>query len=301
MQTDSLKILVVNSKNIISFFGLPIDPIVFTVLTPIIILFVGYLLNKENEKKKEKNKLHDIRLYFYSQVESLLNVIPKQKTKVDEYINKLKEEKIQNLEFSLLVDFQIKHLLDLPKTDLFTVIVSKERKTKEKRLALFWKCQQSFDLVDWYSKNFKDRFDYVFTKCSEYERRWNEAFTFVAKFHDRWITDVAYKNIDIKSDPFLNGFWELYHAWAKSGASRDMYIVEQKLIDPLIQHCKDTQPNYYGLYLLEELLACKAAVENHRNLRNIAVDEFGKNSKNIDVIFNDLTTALNELKATQKY
>ena len=84
------------------------------------------MLNKGNEKKKEKNKLHDIRLYFYSQVESILNAVPKQKENVDDFINKLKEEKIQNFAFILLVDFQIKHLSDLPKTDLFSVIVSKE-------------------------------------------------------------------------------------------------------------------------------------------------------------------------------
>src|ERR1035437_913963 len=139
MHTDSLKVIVLSSKNIISLFGLSIDPVVFTVLTPIFILFLGYLLNKGNEKKKEKNKLHDIRLYFYSQVESILNAVPKQKENVDDFTNKLKEEKIQNFAFILLVDFQIKHLSDLPKTDLFSVIVSKEKKTREKRLSLFWK------------------------------------------------------------------------------------------------------------------------------------------------------------------
>jgi hypothetical protein len=301
MQTDSLKITVENSKNTINLLGLSIDPVVFTVLTPIIILFIGYWLNKRNEKIKEKNKLLDIRLYFYSQVESLLESITKQKVNVDDFINKLREEKIQNLVFYLLPEFQIKHLLDLPKTDLFSVLVSKEKKTRIRRVSLFWDCQQSFDIVDWLSTNFPNRFGYIIAKCSEYEKRWNEAITYVGNYHDRWITESVKNKSNIQSDPFLNGFFEIYHQWAQEVAYRDMYVAENKLIMPLIQHCKNTLPISNAQLLLEELLKCKDAVDNHRNLRNNSIEEFGNYSKQLDKVSTDLTTAINELRATQNY
>jgi hypothetical protein len=191
--------------------------------------------------------------------------------------------------------------LDLPKTDLFSVIVSKERKTKEKRLSLFWKCQQSFDLIDWHSKNFKFRFEYIFTKCSEYEKHWNKSIDFVGKFHDRWITDAVNKGIEIESDPFLHIFWKLFREWVKDEYYRDMYVAEKKLIDPLIQHCKKMLPNYYALLLLEELMKTKAAVENHRNLRNLSVEEFLIYSQQLNTIYNDLSESIKILKTTQKY
>src|ERR1035437_10033980 len=256
---------------LLTFGGYLLNPVLFTVVTPIIRLFIGYWLNKGNDQRKEKNKLHDIRLYFYSQVESLLEAIPKQRANVDNFINKLKEEKIQNFVFNLLVDFQIKHLADSPKTDLFSVIVSKEKKTREKRLSLFWKCQQSFDLVDWLSNNFQIRFEYIREKCSEYEKRWNKSIIYVGKYHGRWITEAVKNQNDVKSDPFLKGFWELYHEWAQDGADRDMYVAEKKLIDPLIQHCKNTLAIENALLLLEKLLKCKAAVNDHRNLRNNSI------------------------------
>ena len=286
---------------LLTFGGYLLNPVLFTVVTPIIILFIGYWLNKGNDQRKEKNKLHDIRLYFYSQVESLLEAIPKQRANVDNFINKLKEEKIQNFVFNLLVDFQIKHLADLPKTDLFSVIVSKEKKSREKRLSLFWKCQQSFDLVDWLSNNFLNRFEYIKEKCSEYEKRWNESIIYVGEYHGRWINDAVKNKNDIKSDFFLYGFWELFHEWAKDEAKSDMYVAEKKLIDPLIQHCKNSLPNYDALSLLEKLLKCKAAVDNHRYLRNNSIEEFGNYIKQLDKIFSDLTHSLNELRATQKY
>jgi ribosomal protein L5 len=80
-----------------------------------------------------------------------------------------------------------------------------------------------------------------------------------------------------------------------------MYVAEKKLIDHLIQHCKNTLPNDNALLLLEKLLKCKAAVNNHRNLRNNSIEEFGNYSKQLDKISNDLTIAFNELRATQKY
>jgi hypothetical protein len=234
-------------------------------------------------------------------VESLLESITKQKVNVDDFINKLKEEKIQNLVFYLLPEFQIKHLLDLPKTDLFSVLVSKEKKTRIRRVSLFWDCQQSFDIVDWLSTNFPNRFGYIITKCSEYEKRWNEAITYVGNYHDRWITEAVKNKNDIQSDPFLNGFFEIYHQWAQDVTYRDMYVAENKLIIPLIQHCKNTLPISNAQLLLEELLKCKDAVDNHRNLRNNSIEEFGNYSKQLDKVSTDLTTALNELKVTQKY
>jgi len=301
MYPDPLKIIVESSKNVINIFGFSIDVVVFTVFTPIIIFLLGYWLNRRNERRKERSRLHDIRAYFYSQIESLIKATSKQKENIGKFVEKLKEEKIQNLTFGLSADFQIKHLADLNKTDLFSVIVSKEKKNREDRLPIFWKLQQSFDLVDWHSKNFKVRFDYIFAKCSEYEKRWNESIDFVGKFHDRWITDAVTQKVDIKNDPFLGGFWEIYHEWAKDELYRDMYVAERKLIDPLIQHCKKMLPSYYALILLEELLICKAAVDNHRNLRKISIEEFDDYSKQLDKILNDLTHSLKELKETQKY
>src|SRR5690606_8805547 len=161
------------------------------------------------------------------------------------FIENLNEEKIQNLRFDLAADFQIKHLETLPKTDLFAVIVSKEKRERENRLATFWKCQQALDLVDWQSKNFQNRFNYIFSHCSEYEKSWNESIDYVGKFHDRWITDAVNKQIDLNKDQFLKGFWEIFHEWAKDELFRDMYVAEKKLIIPLIDHCKKMLPNYY--------------------------------------------------------
>jgi len=301
MSQDSLKVLVESSKQSINILGLSIDIVVFAVLTPIIIFLANQWLIRRNDKRKGKNKLHDIRLFFYSQVDTLIKATGKQKENLNDFIEKLKEEKIQNLNFALSADFQIKHLEALPKTDLFAVLVSKEKKNRELRLSIYWKCQQSFDLVDWQSKNFKTRFDYIFTKCSEYEKRWNEAINSVGKLHGRWIADAVNNKIDIKSDPFLKGFWEIYHEWAKDKFYRDMYVAETKLIDPLIRHCKKMLPNNYAQVLIEELLNCKSPIENHRNLRDLSVEEFNDYSKQLDKIFNDLTQSINELKKTQRY
>ena len=185
MNPDSLKIVIENSKDVINIFGYSIDLVVFS-FTPIIIFIIGQWLLRRNDKIKERNKLHDIRSYFYSQIETLIKATVKQKESLNDFIKSLREEKIFNL-FSLSADFQIKHLEALPKTDLFTVIVSKEKKNREKRLSIFWICQQSFDLVDWHSTNFQKRFEYVFSQSIEYENRWNESIDFVGKFHGRWI------------------------------------------------------------------------------------------------------------------
>lgn len=301
MHQDSLKVIVENSKQAIIIFGFSIDAVVFTVLTPIIIFIAGQWLLRRNDKIKERNKLHDIRLYFYSQVETLIKATVKQKESLNDFVKSLKEEKIFNLVFKQITDFQIKHLDALPKTDLFSVIVSKEKKSREKRLSIFWVCQQSFDLVDWHSKNFKSRFEYIFSKSFEYQNRWNDSIVSVGKLHGTLITDAVNNGIDIQQDTFLKGFWETYHDWVKEKLYNDMYVAEKKLVLPLIQHCKKCLPNKDALILLEELLKCLDAVGNHRNLRESSIQEYEFYRTILDKIFIDLSNSLKELKETQKY
>jgi hypothetical protein len=301
MHQDSLKVVIESSKQVINIFGFSIDIVVFTVLTPIIIFILGQWLLRRNDKIKERNKLYDIRLYFYSQVDTLIKATIKQKENLNVFIDKLKEERIQNLNFALSSDFQIKHLEALPKTDLFTVIVSKEKKNRDQRLSTFWKCQQSFDLVDWHSKNFQNRFDYIFSHSSDYGKLWNESIKYIGNFHDRWISEAINKGFDITKDPFLSDVWKIFHEWVKYENFRDMYVADKQLIKPLIVHCKKQLPNYFALILLEELLKAKEAVDNHRNLRNISVVEFESYIVGLDKIHNDLSESLKELKETQKY
>src|SRR5690606_19631496 len=99
MNPDSLKIVVENAKQSINLIGISIDPIVFTVLTPLIIFIAGQWLLRRYDKIKERNKLHDIRLYFYSQLDTLLKATMKQKDNLNAFIENLNEEKIQNLRF----------------------------------------------------------------------------------------------------------------------------------------------------------------------------------------------------------
>mgnify|MGYP007060744877 CR=1 FL=1 len=79
-----------------------------------------------------------------------------------------------------------------------------------------------------------------------------------------------------------------------------MYLAKNRTILPIIQHCILMLPNNQALNFLELLLNYKNTVDNHRNLRNISIDEFGKYSEGLSNIYNDLTNSIKELKETQK-
>ena len=59
-------------------------------------------------------------------------------------------------------------------------------------------------------------------------------------------------------------------------------------------------PNNQALNFLESLLNYKNTVDNHRTIRNISIDEFGKYSEGLSNMYNDLTNSIKELKETQK-
>lgn len=59
-----------------SYFGVKSDTL-FTVFTTILIFIVGFLLNKWNHNRIEKNKLKELNNYFINEISDIKNILPK--------------------------------------------------------------------------------------------------------------------------------------------------------------------------------------------------------------------------------
>ena len=87
--------------------------IYISAIAAVIIFIAGALLEGLRQWKKDKKRLLDIRDYFYSQLDVLIDISNRQRILIEEFIESLKKEIIQDWELSINAQLHIDHLKDI--------------------------------------------------------------------------------------------------------------------------------------------------------------------------------------------
>ncbi len=249
------------------------------------------------EQENKKNKL--THSYILSQLETLQIATQKQAEKVNEYIEQLKQEKTINLDFTFVVGFNTKSIRIIPPPEIFDLYVLSAEENNTAHLEDFNTLLKQLDLIDGLADSFVSSFEYSQKHFSIYEDKWNENIEVIRDLHDKWITALTSQDKDPRDDPFLKEFIEIYHRNAQIENYRDMYISERSLINPTLEKARTLQPNLYGELLLTPLLKCLDAINNHRNLRQVKIQEYEIYKSQLNNISKSLSTIKSNLSTFQ--
>jgi len=129
-------------------------------------------------------------------------------------------------------------------------------------------------LIEGLGDQFETSFNYILTNSSLYQKKWNDSIKVIRELHDNWKVDLLRAGLDDKSDNFLYNFNQLYLRHITTKDFKDMYVAEPNFIEPTLQLVRVNSINPYAQIILNPLLECKDAVNNHRNLRQIKITEF---------------------------
>lgn len=266
----------------------------FIALVPLIIfllgLFLRWLGNSYQARKENKQKQE----FIFSQVEVLINAVKEQRTSVDKFIELLKVDKVQSLEFELKVTFNPRHIFQIGSNELFKTLVLSFWKDKKKRLETFNSLLKQLDLIDGLKNQFKDSFEYTLKHTSAYEKKWNDNIKIIRELHDNWKIKFLGESKNPNDDNFLNGFNQLYLRYVSTKDFKDMYVAVPNFINQTLQHARTQLPNAYAHKILNYLLECLEAYDNHKHLRKFKIEEFG-------LYLNQLNDIESELKNFLKF
>ena len=243
-------------------------------LIAILIFFLGlvfrWLGNWFKNRKENKQK----RKFIFSQVGVLLTAVSNQRKSVYRFIELLKTDKIQHLEFEVKVSFNPKHINQIGSNELFRILVLSFFTNKEKRLENYNSFIKQLDFIEGLRRQFETSFNYILSHSSLYQKKWNDNIKAVRELHDSWKSELLRAGVDDKSDDFLYGFNHLYLRYISTKDFKDMYVAEPNFIEPTLQLARINSINPNAQIILNPLLECKDAVNNHRNLRQIKITEF---------------------------
>ncbi len=261
-------------------------------LIAILIFLLGFLFRWIGSRIKVHKENNQKREFIFSQIEVLTNAVSEQITAIQKFIELLQVDKDQSLNFDLKVSFNPKHLNQIGSNEIFIILVLSYWTNKRERLEIYNSLIKQLDLIDGLKNQSIDSHNYLIEHSSNYHKKWNENIEIIGDIHDAWINHIRQNNMNIKSDPFLFAFQEIYHKWAILEDYTDMYIAEPNLIDKTLTLARTNSQNPNAIVILRPLLRCKDAVDDHRNLRNFTKDEFNKYLTKLGEIENKLRNRL---------
>lgn len=258
----------------------------------ILIFMLGFLFRWIGNRIKFRKENKQKREFVFSQVRVLTKALCEQRTSINKFIASLKVDKTQLLEYELKTAFNPKHIFQIGSDELFKVFVLSFWRNKEERLEIFNSLLKQLDLIDGLRNQYKESFEYTLEHKSKYEEKWNDNIKIIRELHDNWKIELLREMKNPNDDDFLYGFNQLYLRYVLTKDFKDMYIAVPNFISESLKLARNQLPNQYAHKILNYLLECLEAFDNHKYLRTFKIEEFQQYLTQLDEIENQLNNFL---------
>jgi len=294
---DSLKVVLIKDiSNNFTFWGISSDTI-FTTLITILIFFLGFSIRRIFERKKELNRLKDVKIFFLLYIKSLIDPINEYIASLSELTKKVEDINNQEISFSdnakLAIDENIVNQLDL-----FKAFVFNEKSRKKENIQNLKTILNSLLIIKQHKINLKENFFRFFDDLRRYEKKLKESTNAVLRCFDEYLSEALRAKINLDQDLFLKGFKELIAKWHKIENYNFIEITKINMIDPLKEFCRQNIQDPRALRLIPLLINFRDAYLNIVVVRKIYIDYFAEVKNDLIIKKNNIENALKHLNET---
>jgi hypothetical protein len=250
-----------------SLWGVSLDTI-FTTFITILIFIIGHILVRLWQNNKEKKRLRDIRIYFFTLLDTIPQAIDKLIKVYTELSNAIEERTHRNFVLGESHELCLDNVTKLSHVDLFKILISSSKARNDEAAFKHYKnIFDTFEFIRLQNDRVKTSFSYFMGEYRGYRNCWAEASDSILRFHDSILSFAKRNNIRPSEDPFLKEFDELFYAASKNRNFESMYEAEESLINPLKNLCKKYATDQRALMILREVLICWSAFKDIINLK----------------------------------
>jgi len=280
-----------------TFWGVSRDTI-FTTFVTIIIFVSGYLITRYIERKKEKERLKDIRLYFFTIADNLINPIELLIKSYRQLSETIADKKHKDFGLGESHELYLDSIRSLSQVDLFTILISDNKHGDEQEKSKHFKnVFDTFEFIRLQNERVKRNFSYFDSEQRIYSRQWNDNANSIARLFENFKSSNIRNNIPKSHDQFLGEFDNIMHKSTQVDDYRNIYVVKEHLIDPLKELCKKHEDDPRAIILIPFIIECRMAFENIVNLKVLfsrAFDEEAQKLEKIKHSFKDSVTFFRE-------
>jgi len=266
-----------------TFWGVSRDTI-FTTFVTILIFVLGYLIARYIERRKEKKRLDQIRIYFLAIADSLINPIESLIKSYRQLSDSIAGKKGHAFVLGESHELYLDTIRTLSQVDLFTILILDNKHGDEQlRSKHFKNVFDAFEFIRLQNERAKRNFAYFTSEQEVYSRQWNENANSIARLFDNFVSANIRNKVPKSQDQFLGKLDQIFHS-AQVKDDRNIYMVKEHLIDPLKELCKEYRDDPRAMILLPFITECRMAFDNIVNLEGLFSVSFDEEASKLEKI-----------------
>jgi len=222
---------------------------IFTTFITIFIFAFGMLANALFAWKKEKSRLHDIRVYVLINLRQLIDKVNSQANshlELSQQINDVNFNKF-GFESEILID----PLVDTNRKDLFKIFA--QTKVKSRKITNITHYSNLLDAIVYINTQKDIAFMNSKTFIQKITKLGNQWENCICNIQNKWniyFSECKRKEIEMKEDPFLLHMGRIINNLDKSDNNSQVSTKKTVLIDPLVALCIQYVGNKYSIELM---------------------------------------------------
>ncbi len=245
------------------FWGISADA-VFTTISTLLVLSLGYIGNRLYEHHKRRVELNSLKEYFVSLVELLDVPIQRQVDSFILFARRLKEKKDGGYSLGTVAAFNLENIKTIKHFDLYELFLKGRNKNIPANAAAFQSMQVNLHMIEMVKEKFSVEYDGFHTKALALEHKWRAGMTGYREAYDKlWANKAAVGFTTGFPDPLHVELQKLQKDWLQTTNYASMYVAIDKFIRPMRELCL-RYPGGQGMPIfLKHAMDCIDAYENY--------------------------------------
>lgn len=262
------------------FWGITYDAW-FTGVTPVILFFLGYLLNKYCEEKKEKDRIDEFREYIMNELKLLDEPISQQIAFIKSNADKLNTNRLEHLILETNLNFSIRNLKEVKFEELYKIF-------KTKTNINFHKIQLYKECINGLNSNFELNIENSLKLIKRFELFQSDYNKAMENLEEELMNIVAKFKTNQNKVKYLQAIDKIRFNWMNydldDRSYKDMFVSDEYYIEPLRVFCRANSDVDEFFLLLPKILKVRYAVIDLKETREVIKNQFIETANRIDLI-----------------
>lgn len=249
---------------------------IFKWITPIILFFLGYLVNELIRWRNRIKELKLLRSFLLTQLQQLYQNVKDQIDLNVICIKRLKDFDKKDLRLGRISGNQINRIKQIPFKDIFVILVQKPLKKKKKGkdylLERFNKLHKILDYYDTAISSLYSNNDNIIKNLNNILEKWNQSHSQTTNYKNTLVSINKSNGIDYGMDKFVTGYNDIIFEFGEKYGNnvQNIEIGYQELVLPLFEHSKKFSNDKRAAYLMQILQVSRRAYLETKSQHNLS-------------------------------
>lgn len=248
-----------------TFYGVTVDTI-FTTFTTILIFFLGFIIARWFENKKNKKRLEDKKEFYLDTIKSIIEPMKQQADLYNNLVSQIDDDEMRLLIFEEKNELYINLSPFENSEDLYTIFVSQIKDKNDIKFNHYKSIVRTMSFIKEQRINAQNNYDSFFKHYRELEDDWNNSNGAIITYIQEEVSKLLRDGIVKTKDKLFSKIDDMTSKWQELENHWEINIVLENLIKPIHKICQDHFSDKRAVILLEYT---RNSSTIHMNLMNL--------------------------------